>query len=65
MPDIIPPVVPAEKPAVAATPTKGADGKFVSVRESMGIRTKKPKEDKPPAVVPKVEEFRERVGFGF
>jgi len=47
------PVKPAvEQPVV--TPPKGADGKFVSVRESLGIRTKKPKEDKP-AAAPKVE----------
>jgi len=55
MADIIPPIVPAEKPA-AAIPPKGADGKFVSVRESMGIRTKKPKvEEKPVEAAPKVE----------
>jgi len=37
------------KPATETTivPPKGADGKFVSVRESMGIRTKKPAAEKP------------------
>jgi hypothetical protein len=54
MPEIIPPIVPPEKPVAATMPPKGADGKFVSVRESMGIRTKKPKEDKP-QIAPKVE----------
>jgi len=65
MADIAEPIVASvEKPVVAITPPKGADGKFVSVRESMGIRTKKPKvEEKPvePVVVAQKPEKKSKI----